>query len=113
MKHYYVTGYRQIEVVEEPMPAPGAGEVVVEIAYTALSPGSNVSSYLNQSRQQRGELLYMASGVVQAVGAGVQRVAPGDAVAVLGCGHQAYACVAADAVHRIPNSLTLDRKSVV
>lgn len=112
MKHYYVTGYRQIEVVEEPMPTPGAGEVVVQIAYTALSPGSNVSGYLNQSRQQRGEVLYMASGVVQAVGEGVHRVAPGDAVAVLGCGHQAYACVAEDALHRIPNGLTLHAASV-
>ena len=112
MKHYYVTGYRQIEVVEEPMPTPGAGEVVVQIAYTALSPGSNVSGYLNQSRQQQGELLYMASGVIQETGEGVHGVAPGDAVAVLGCGHQAYACVAEDAVHRIPNGLTLREASV-
>ena len=29
MKHYYVAGPRQIEVVEEPIPEPGAGEVLV------------------------------------------------------------------------------------
>lgn len=112
MKHYYVTGYRQIEVVDEPIPTPGAGEVVVQMAYTALSPGSNVSGYLNQNRQQRGEALYMGSGVVHAVGEGVRRVAPGDGVAVLNCGHQAYACVAEDAVHRVPGTLTLREASV-
>lgn len=112
MQHYYVTGYRQIEVVEEPMPTPSVDEVVVQVAYTALSPGSNVSSYLNQNRRQRGELLYMASGVVHEVGEGVCRVAPGDAVTVLNCGHQAYACVPEDAVHRVPATLTLREASV-
>ncbi|MEZ4731376.1 MAG: zinc-binding dehydrogenase [Caldilineaceae bacterium] len=112
MKHYYLTGYRQLEVVDEPIPTPDAGQVVVKVAYTALSPGSNVSGYLNQHRQQRGELLYMASGIIEAVGEGVRRVAPGDAVAVLNCGHQAYACVAEDAVHRVPPTLTLREASV-
>ncbi len=110
--HYYITGYRQIEVVDEPIPTPAPGQVLVKVAYTALSPGSNVSGYLNQNRQQRGELLYTASGVVQAVGAGVVRVAGGDAVAVLNCGHQAYACVAEDDVYRVPGPLTLHEASV-
>ena len=112
MKHYYISGYRQIDEVDEPIPTPGAGEVLVKVAYTALSPGSNVSGYLNQKRQQRGELLYMASGVVQEVGDGVRHVAPGDAVAVLNCGHQAYACVAEDAAHRVPRPLTLREASL-
>lgn len=112
MKHYYLTGYRQIEMVDEPIPTAGAGEVVVKVAYTALSPGSNVSAYLNQDRHQQGELLYMASGVVQEVGADVRSVAPGDAVAILNCGHQAYACVAEDAVHCVPQTLTLREASV-
>lgn len=112
MKHYYVTGYRQIEVVDEPIPTPGAGEVIVQMAYTALSPGSNVSGYLNQNRQQRGEALYMGSGIVHAVGEGVRRVVPGDGVAVLNCGHQAYARVAEDNVHRVPGTLTLREASV-
>ena len=111
MKHYYVTGYRQIEEVDEPMPSPGMGEVVVEVAYTALSPGSNVSSYMNQARQTRGEALYMGSGIVREVGAGVQRVAPGDRV-VLHCGHQAYALVAENAVHRVPVTLSLREASI-
>lgn len=111
MKHYYVTGYRQIEAVEEPIPTAEAGKVVVEIAYTALSPGSNVSGYVNQARQTRGEVLYMASGVVRAVGAGVSSVAPGDGVA-LACGHQAYALVAEQSVHRIPSPMSLREAAV-
>ncbi len=112
MQHYYITGYRQVEVVDEPIPIPAAGEVLVKVAYTALSPGSNLSSYLSQTRQQRGELLYMASGVVQQVGASVRHVAPGDHVALLNCGHQAYACVAEDAVYRVPTGLSLREASV-
>ncbi|MBX3014112.1 MAG: zinc-binding dehydrogenase [Caldilineaceae bacterium] len=112
MNHYYVTGYRQIELFEEPIPEPGAGDVLVKLAYTALSPGSNVSGYLSQARQQRGEAVYMGSGVVHAVGAAVSSVVPGDEVAVLGCGHQAYVCVAEDAVHRLPSGLSLRDASV-
>jgi threonine dehydrogenase-like Zn-dependent dehydrogenase len=111
MKHYYVTGYRQVTEADEPIPSPGAGEVVVELAYTALSPGSNVSGYLSQNRQKPGEALYMGSGIVRQVGAGVSRVAPGDRVA-LHCGHQAYALVAEDAVHLVPASLSLREASV-
>ncbi len=111
MKHYYVTGYRQIEEADEAMPSPAADEVVVEIAYTALSPGSNVSSYLSQSRQNRGEALYMGSGIVRQVGKDVQRVAPGDKVA-LHCGHQAYALVGEAAVHRVPPTLSLREASI-
>ena len=111
MKHYYVTGYRQIEVFDEPVSTPSAGEVLVEIAYTTLSPGSNVSGYLTQTRQSRGEVLYMASGVVRAVGEGVETVAPGDRVA-LACGHQGYAVVRADAVHPVPAALRLREAAI-
>jgi threonine dehydrogenase-like Zn-dependent dehydrogenase len=111
MKHYYVTGYRQIEESEEEIPSPGPREVLVEIAYTALSPGSNVSSYLSQVRQTRGEVLYMSSGIVRQVGQEVQRVAPGDRVA-LHCGHQAFACVNEDTTHRLPPALSLREASV-
>ncbi len=112
MEHYYLTGYRQIEVADEPIPTPGPGEVVVEIAYTALSPGSNVGGYLSRTRQGPGELLYMGSGVVRQVGEGVIRVASGDAVAVLKCGHQGYVCVAEDSVHRLSGTLSLRDASV-
>lgn len=111
MKHYYVTGYRQITEVEEPIPSPGANEVLVEIAYTALSPGSNVSGYLRQSREKPGEVLYMGSGTVREVGADVRTVAPGDKVA-LHCGHQEYALVPENAVHRVPPALSLREASV-
>ncbi|MCW5850349.1 MAG: zinc-binding dehydrogenase [Anaerolineae bacterium] len=112
MRHYYVTGYRQVERVEEPMPTPGPGDVVVEMAYTALSPGSNVSGYLSRTRQKPGEALYMGSGIVHQMGEGVQQVKPGDAVAVLGCGHQAFVRVPADSVHRLPATLSLREASV-
>lgn len=111
MQHYYVTDYRTVEEFDEPTPTPGPHEVLVEIAYTALSPGSNVSSYLSRTRHSRGEVLYMGSGTVRQVGTEVQRVVPGDRVA-LACGHQAFTCVSEDAVHHVPSTLSLREAAV-
>lgn len=111
MKHYYVTSYRQIEAFDEPMPSVGADQVLVEIAYTTISPGSNISGYVAQDRQTRGEIVYMASGIVREVGSDVTNVAVGDRVA-LACGHQSHAVVAASAVHRVPGTLSLHEAAI-
>src|SRR5215207_1932344 len=110
MKHYYVAGPRQIELVEEPIPQPGAGEVLVRLAYTAISPGSNVHAYVRGSYSGgggRGEAVYMGSGRVEAVGQGVDDLTPGVPVAMTGNGHQEYAVLAAEKVHRVPDDLKL------
>lgn len=111
MKHYYVTGYRQIDAFDEPMPSVRADQVLVEIAYTTISPGSNISGYVAKDRHTRGEVVYMASGVVREVGEHVTNVAPGDRVA-LACGHQSHAVVAANAVHRVPSNLSLHEAAI-
>ncbi|MGH2558245.1 MAG: zinc-binding dehydrogenase [Thermomicrobiales bacterium] len=117
MKHWYVTGPRQIDVVEEEMPAAGAGEVLVRTAYTALSPGSNVhvyrtGSFSRDGAGQRGEAVYMGSGIVEVAGAGVEHVRPGDPVAMTGNGHQEYAVVPGRRVHRLPAGLSLRDASI-
>ena len=45
MDHWYVTAPGTIERIEEPAPEPGAGQVRVRIAHTAISPGSNLHVY--------------------------------------------------------------------
>lgn len=111
MKHWYVVGPGRIEVVDEAVPEPGEGEVLVRTAYTALSPGSNVHVYRTGSYRGvveggREEAVYMGSGVVEAVGAGVEHVRPGDAVAMSGNGHQEYAVVPGRRVHRLPDGVS-------
>jgi threonine dehydrogenase-like Zn-dependent dehydrogenase len=111
MRHYYVTGPERVEPVEEPIPEPGAGQVLVKLAYTALSPGSNLyvfrtGGYAGRSAG-REEAVYMGSGVVAAVGEGVTGFAAGDRVAMVGVGHQEYAVLAEDRLGRVGDGLDL------
>ena len=112
MKHWYVTGPGKLEVVDEPIPAPGVGEVLVRTAFTALSPGSNVhvyrtGTYSMDGSPARTEALYMGSGIIDAVGAGVTKRKPGDRVAMVGIGHQDYAVQKEEQTHLIPDGLSL------
>jgi len=63
-------------------------------------------SYRGDHWIENEELLYMGSGVVESVGAGVDTLAPGDRV-VGSTGHQEYVVVAATAVRRVPDGLSL------
>ena len=111
MDHYLITGPERIEQVREPLPLPGPGDVLVRLAYTAISPGSNVfayrtGSYADPPDGHPTEAVYMGSGIVVAVGNDVASVNAGDRVAVQ-TGHQAYAVVPERAAHVIPPALDL------
>lgn len=109
MDHYLITGPERIERVREPVPTPGPGEVLVRLAYTAISPGSNVfayrtGSYADPPDGRPTEALYMGSGEVVGTGAGVEHLTAGDRVAVQ-TGHQTYAVVPAATAHVLPPGL--------
>ena len=110
MTHWYLTAPKTVERIEEDLADPGPGEALVRIAYTTLSPGSNVFVYRAGSYDgrpnDRQDLLYMGSGVVEALGEGVTEVAPGDRVIVT-TGHQDRVVVPAARLHRVPDGLTL------
>jgi threonine dehydrogenase-like Zn-dependent dehydrogenase len=111
IEHWYLTAPRTVERRSEELAAPGAGEVLVRIAWTAISPGSNVhvwrtGSYPGADSDTLEELLYMGSGVVEAVGVGVESVVVGDRV-VLSTGHQSAIVVPEAAVHAVPLDLPL------
>ena len=112
VKHWYVTGPRVLECVDEPMPVPGDGEVLVRVAYTALSPGSNVhvyrtGTYRHEFSPGRTDVVYMGSGTIDAVGPGVDEGLVGAPVAFNGGGHQPFAAMPADKVKRVPDGLSL------
>ena len=112
MRHWYVTGPRSLSCIDEPQPQPAAGEVLVHTAYTALSPGSNVHGYLNGRfgtayAPRRAEVLYMGSGTIGAIGAGVDPALLGQPVSIQGIGHQSAAVLPAEQVHVIPAGLSL------
>jgi len=116
MNHWYLTAPRTVERREEAVREPAPDEVLVRIAHTAISPGSNVHVYRSGSYSGTGsaipeELLYMGSGVVEAVGADVSTVRPGARVA-LTTGHQEFAVVPAASVHHVPEALHLRTAAV-
>ena len=117
MKHWYVTGPKQLSIVDEPIPAPGPGEVLIRTAFTALSPGSNVHVYRTGTYAATWtpgnvEALYMGSGVIEAAGAGVDPARVGERVAFNGLGHQEFGVIASVRAHRIPDAVPLDVASL-
>ena len=89
MEHYYVVDEKEIAVRNEPVPEVASDEVLIETAYTALSPGSNLHSY-RTGGSSASDVLYMGSGIVRDVGSMVERFTPGDRVAGVPMGHQEY-----------------------
>ena len=107
------------ELVERPMPEAGPGQVRVKLVRSTLSTGteranvtgSRVASIWDPPDapivwpRQSG---YSSSGVVDAVGAGVSSVRPGDRVAMSWTLHSEYVAVPEDRVYRLPDGVSFE-----
>jgi 2-desacetyl-2-hydroxyethyl bacteriochlorophyllide A dehydrogenase len=105
---------REVEVAE-----PGPGQVLIENAYSSISPGTERHWLASdESHAVLGTTFpfvpgYAASGQIVAVGPGVDGHAPGDRVVAgpaVG-GHASHVLAGVDAVYRVPDELAL-RKAV-
>jgi len=102
-----VDGEGAIELAEEPVPEPGAGEVLVDVEASLVTPGSGAAPVARRRQdpdpdrepRRRG---YQAAGRVAGLGEGVDRFAVGDRVACMGSGYAYHA----DAVV-VPANLTV------
>lgn len=107
------------ELVERPMPEAGPGQVRVKLVRSTLSTGTERAN-VTGSRvvsiwdppdapvvwpRQSG---YSSSGVVDAVGAGVSSVRPGDRVAMSWTLHSEYVAVPEDRVYRLPDGVSFE-----
>jgi len=91
MRMVKLVGKSIVAVVEEPDPIPGAGEVLVGTAISAIC-GSELHSYRGEGLQQ-GNTGHEAAGTVVKLGEGVSGLTIGQRVgvsAVAGCGNCAY-----------------------
>lgn len=134
---------RRFEIEERQRPIPGRGEVVLEIAATAVCH-SDLDMYRGHHPGLRypAVLGHEATGTVVAVGAGVERVRPGENVLVnpvLTCGQcdcckrglaylcrksgivgrevegslSEYLCLPARYVHPLPSHVRLDEATII
>jgi len=81
---------RKLALVDRPVPEPGAGEVVVRVAATAVCH-TDLDIYMggHPGLSYPRVMGHEATGVVDAVGAGVQRLRPGQRVIIdpiIACG---------------------------
>lgn len=100
------------ELLEEPIPEPGAGEVLVKLAVSTISSGTeraNLVGDVNVSIARDASLVpvfprrcgYSSSGVVELVGEGVTSLKPGDRVSMSWTTHSQYVCKNINEVYRL------------
>ena len=109
-------GPEVLELQERPDPEPAAGQVVVDVE----AAGVNFIDVYQREGRYPLEVPFTAgtegSGVVRAVGDGVDDVAVGDRVAwamVNGTGYASVAAVAADRVVPVPEGVTTEQAAAV
>ena len=106
-------GAGQISVIEEPMPQPGAGQVLVEVSASMISPGTELGGVSrrreNPSDAPPKPFGYSNAGTVVALGEGVTRLHVGQRVACMGGGyaqHATHGCVPQNMAAPIPDNVS-------
>ena len=103
------------ELLDEPVPDPGAGKVLVKLAVSTISSGTeraNLTGDVNISIARDASSVpvfprrsgYSSSGVVEKVGEGVPSVKPGDRVTMSWSAHSQYACLDFNRVYRLDDA---------
>ena len=98
---------------------PGAGEMRVKLAYTALSAGTERALLTGNEEGGDGFRFgfpsssgYSGSGVITDVGEGVTDFKPGDRVMVHGAGHQEFAVLPEKEFVHVPDNVPLDQAAL-
>lgn len=103
-----------VDIYEAAIPEVSDHDVLIKVSYSAVSPGTEMSMSAS-SQADVVRLGYSASGVVEAVGAGVESFSIGDRVAVYGApyvGHRSYLSVPKTLVSKVPDSVEMTDASL-
>jgi NADPH2:quinone reductase len=113
-------GAGRISVIEQAIPVPGAGEVLVEVTASMVSPGTELGG-ISRRRESPGDTPakpfgYSNAGIVTALGEGVDRLTIGQRVACMGGGyaqHATHGCVPQNMAVPIPDEVSDDDASSI
>lgn len=109
------------EIIEKDMPTVGAGEVLVRSVRDTISPGTERANLMAEPNigvkpgQQvfPRQLGYSISGIVEAVGGGVEHVRVGDRVWCVWSKHAQYNLMPAKNVYRMDDSIGFDEAALI
>ena len=113
----------QAELLEETYRSPGPGEVLVQMAYSTISSGTERANLVGDVNISIGPKTsdvavfprrcgYSSSGIVVQVGEGVKDYTPGDRVAMFGSVHTQFICIPADNICRLPDIVSLQEAAL-
>ena len=122
IKGILFTKVNTAELLDVPMPEVAPGNVLVRVVRTCISSGTERANLIGTpdnavgifSTAPEGRVSwprksgYSSSGVVEAVGEGVESVKPGDRVAMSWTLHQQYVCIPAANVYPIPENVSFE-----
>lgn len=110
------TAPNQAELLEREVSLPGQEEVLLRTLYTAVSAGTERANLIGEININPDpakcndafprELGYSGVGIVEAVGARVHGVQPGDRAVIYFGKHRAYNLVSENKVFRVPSTVT-------
>lgn len=113
---WLIDGAGTVYVDEQPIPEPGAGEVLVEVEASLVSAGTE-GAMIDRRRESPNSdrpdvpLGYQNAGIVVETGAGVERFGPGDRVACMGnraAMHTEYAAVPCNLTVHLPEDVSFE-----
>ena len=117
-KEIVFTDAYRAELLECECPLPGVGEVTVELAYSAISLGTEKANFIgarngtNLSEDDAPvfprRVGYSSAGVVTAVGEGVTSVKVGDRVVAVWSTHKKHQTIKCERAIKIPDALSFE-----
>lgn len=111
MDLWELTAPGEMRLGSHPDPEPGPGQVLVELACTAVSPGTELHAYRSGPSAMMTAPGYLAAGLIRSVGPGAEGTEVGSRV-VLSAPHGSMAVVDAATVTEIPDGVPFETASL-
>lgn len=115
-----IDGAGRISVIEEPMPSPKPGQVLIEVKASMVSPGTELGGVKrrreNPTDAEARPFGYSNAGVVIAEGEGCEDIPIGTRVACMGGGyaqHASHGCVPRNMAVPIPDNVSFEHAASI